>query len=210
MVKFGVCKVLALLAVAALLSTGCQKKPKLNLAHLRDASNGGAAMGAGDADNFIAGDNGGDVSVDPFDNNGNGAGNGWSGLDSPVAVGDAAAYLNNAKAWNEKVYFDYNRYEIKASQRQVLDRLAEHLNQNAGLAVVIEGHCDERGSDEYNRSLSERRALAIRDYLNALGIDNGRMFTLSYGEDKPDVPNASTEEEHKLNRRGQFLVGDKK
>ena len=72
---------------------------------------------------------------------------------------------------------------------------------------MIEGHCDERGSDEYNRSLSERRSLAVKDYLASLGVNAARMRTVSYGEDRPDVPNARTEQEHQLNRRAQFLVG---
>ena len=209
--KNGVSRFLAAVAAAALFMAGCANKPKLNLSNFRDPSIAGSNLPGGPGDfnpdlfRTTETENG-DGEIGGGDANGK-----WTNLNSPVDVGDgASAFLDNAKTWNEKVYFDYNRYEIKQSQRPVLDRLAGHLKDNAALAVVIEGHCDERGSDEYNRALSEKRALAIRDYLNALGIDNGRMFTISYGEDKPDVPNAVTEDQHRLNRRGQFLIGNKK
>ena len=72
---------------------------------------------------------------------------------------------------------------------------------------MIEGHCDDRGSDEYNRALSERRSLAVRDYLVTLGIAAERMHTVSYGEDRPAVADAVTEADHQLNRRAEFLIG---
>lgn len=209
-------KVLLTTVLALIVAVGCAKKPKMNLANLRE--NGGVTeFPSGTEDGFQANDfvTGGEQPVLPDSGNGNKGGaspNGdWGSMNKPVDVGSVdSAYINNGKAWQQKVYFDYNRYEIKASQRAVLEEIAKYLSENASKALVIEGHCDERGSDEYNRALSERRALAIRDYLNSLGIAIDRMFTISYGEDRPDVQNASTEAEHALNRRGQFLVGDKK
>ena len=206
----------------ALVSVGCAKKPKIHLENLRDGGgNGATGMGmpnTANVDGFTAdsefavneqptipGAGAGDQKA----NSGKGASGNWSDTKAPLNVGGANDFLANAQPWNEKVYFDYNRYEIKASQRPVLDRLAEALSKN-NQGVVIEGHCDERGSAEYNRGLSERRALAIRDYLSTLGIDTARMQTLSYGVDRPEIPNAKTEEQHSKNRRGQFLVGDRK
>ncbi len=234
--KKGLVKVMMLVVAVALVSVGCAKKPKINLAHLRDGGNGGVngAQNANYVDDFnvdgefanngqpsIPGGNGGDATF-VGDANGNGGANGvngangagaagsWGAANAPVNIGSGAdAFLNNAQPWNEKVYFDYNRYEIKPSQRPVLDRLADALSKN-NQDIVIEGHCDERGSAEYNRSLSERRALAIRDYLKNSGIDSARMHTLSYGVDRPEIPNARTEQEHSKNRRGQFLLGDRK
>lgn len=116
-------------------------------------------------------------------------------------------FVKNGNYWNEKVYFDFNRYEVRAGERAKLDSLAEHLRANPTYRVVIEGHCDERGSDEYNRALSERRSLSVLEYLKSLGIGAERMQTVSYGEDQPAVPNAKSEQEHKLNRRAEFLVG---
>ena len=119
----------------------------------------------------------------------------------------AENFVKNGQYFAQKVYFDFNRSEVRPSERPKLEALANHLQSNPTFGVVIEGHCDDRGSDEYNRSLSERRSLAVKDYLVSLGIAADRMRTVSYGEDRPDVPNARTEQEHQLNRRAQFLVG---
>ena len=216
----GIINVLCVSACVATLFVGCAKKPKINLSNLRENSaNASEVPGSGagfETNGFFAG---GEPAI-PGLEAGNGGANanaanaahaGWSGMDKPVDAGAGTnEYINNPQPWNGKVYFDYNRYEIKASERPVLDKLADFLLKNGNKMLVIEGHCDERGSDEYNRALSERRALAIRDYLKDLGIDVARMFTISYGEDKPEVAGATTEAEHRLNRRGQFLFGDRK
>ncbi|MBQ7179089.1 MAG: OmpA family protein [Victivallales bacterium] len=207
------------IAVAvALVATGCAKKPKLNLANLRN--NGAEIAGNSDAGkdplqgfNFVPATNDSSPDFQPANKtNGGNAGNGeWSSMDTPVAGNDPAAnFIANATEWGKKVYFDYNRHEIKASERPVLDELANYLTENSKKGIVIEGHCDERGSDEYNRALSEKRAIAIKDYLANLGIAADRMMTVPCGEDKPDVPNARSPKEHAKNRRGQFQLGDKK
>ena len=207
------------IAVAvALVATGCAKKPKLNLANLR--SNGAEVADNSNAGNdpfkgleFDPASNGSSPEFQPANNaNGANGGNGdWSSMNTPVAGEDPAAnFIANSTEWGKKVYFDYNRHEIKASERPVLDELANYLTENAKKGIVIEGHCDERGSDEYNRALSEKRAIAIKDYLANLGIAAERMMTVPCGEDKPDVPNARSPKEHAKNRRGQFQLGDKK
>lgn len=215
----GMFRVLSVSACVAMLFVGCAKKPRINLANLRENTVDGTAVpesGPGfRTDDFATSNQPAIPGIDDGESNANGNGKNipedWSDMKKAVAVGEGTnAYINNPQPWNGKVYFDYNRYEIKQSERPVLDKLAEFLTQNGNKMLVIEGHCDERGSDEYNRALSERRALAIRDYLKALGIDTARMFTVSYGEDKPEVVGATTEAEHRLNRRGQFLFGDKK
>ena len=71
--------------------------------------------------------------------------------------------------------------------------------------MKIEGHCDERGTEEYNRALGERRALALREELARLGIDPGRVDTISYGKDRP-VDTGRDESAHRKNRRGEFVV----
>jgi len=110
--------------------------------------------------------------------------------------------------WNAvKVYFAYDRSTIGTSERPKIEALAGYLKANQTLSVVVEGHCDERGSDEYNRALGERRALAVRDYLVNLGIEPARVETVSYGEERPAVPNAETESEHAKNRRAEFVIG---
>ncbi len=217
----GFLNVLCVVVCVAMLLVGCAKKPKINLANLRDnaanTSTGSDGPGfngndfkTGIEEPVIPGLNDG-KGADGNGGNGAGAPAGWTSMNNPVDAGAGAnEYINNPQPWNGKVYFDYNRSEIKEEGRRVLDKLADFLAKNGNKMLVIEGHCDERGSDEYNRALSERRALAIRDYLKDLGIDAARMFTISYGEDKPEVAGATTEAEHRLNRRGQFLFGDKK
>ncbi len=106
-----------------------------------------------------------------------------------------------------KVYFAYDRSTIGTSERPKVEALADYLRAHPTYSVVVEGHCDERGSDEYNRALGERRALAVRDYLVNLGIAPSRIETVSYGEERPAVPNATTELEHAKNRRAEFVIG---
>ncbi len=212
--------------LAILVCVGCTKKAKVNLDGLDqnpagtvqdpEANNGaggnygGAFTGANDPfivplSNTTGGSENG---FDPNGgNNGLGGSNSWTGLDSALAGSDAENFVKNGQYFAQKVYFDFNRSEVRPSERPKLEALANHLQSNPSFGVVIEGHCDERGSDEYNRSLSERRSLAVKDYLMSLGIAAERMRTVSYGEDRPDVPNARTEQDHQLNRRAQFLVG---
>ena len=99
------------------------------------------------------------------------------------------------------IYFAYDSDVLVPSETANLDKIAEYLNRNAQLALVIEGHCDNRGTDEYNRALGERRANAIRAYLAGRGVSDARMKTQSYGEDKPAVE-GSGESVWRKNRRG--------
>ena len=99
-------------------------------------------------------------------------------------------------------YFDYNRSEIRNDMRDVLKANAEAL-QSSGAVAVIEGHADERGSEEYNLALGERRAESVRRYLSALGVADSQMRIVSYGESKPAVM-GHDESAWSLNRRAEF------
>ncbi len=101
------------------------------------------------------------------------------------------------------IYFDYDRAEIRADARTVLRKDAEVL-RSAGTNVTIEGHCDDRGDEEYNLALGERRANSVRKYLVNLGVDGGQLRTISYGEAKPAAV-GSSEEAWQWNRRAEFL-----
>ena len=103
------------------------------------------------------------------------------------------------------VHFDYDQYNIKPQDEPTLKRLATWLVKNTDTRLTIEGHCDERGTVEYNLALGERRASAVRDYLAASGIDRKRITTISYGKERP-LDKAQTEEAWAKNRRGHFLV----
>ena len=106
---------------------------------------------------------------------------------------------------NQTVYFGFDRATIKASEGSKLKDVAKVLKEKDQTKVQIEGHCDERGTEEYNRSLGERRALALREYLINLGVTADRVFTISYGEDKPAVPE-HTDAAWEKNRRGEFIL----
>lgn len=102
------------------------------------------------------------------------------------------------------VYFDLDESTIKPEFADVLEGAADALRES-GASVTIEGHCDERGSEEYNVALGERRANAVRSYLYNLGVPNGQMSVVSYGEARPAV-NGTGETAWQLNRRAQFVV----
>ncbi len=106
---------------------------------------------------------------------------------------------------NNSIHFDFDKSAIKTGDQSKLEDIAAYLKSHADAAVKIEGNCDERGTEEYNRSLGERRALAAREYLVRLGIDSGRVDTISYGEDRPAEP-GHNEEAWSKNRRDDFVV----
>jgi peptidoglycan-associated lipoprotein len=87
----------------------------------------------------------------------------------------------------DRVFFDFDRYDLKPEALAQLERQAAWLKSYPQVTVVIEGHCDERGTREYNLALGERRANAARNYLVALGIDPNRIQTISYGKERPAV-----------------------
>ena len=105
----------------------------------------------------------------------------------------------------ETVYFDFDSSVIKASEKPKAAAVADYLKANKGKAVRVEGNCDERGTEEYNRALGERRALALREELIRLGIGPTEVDTTSYGKDKP-AAQGHDEAAWKLNRRDDFIV----
>ena len=103
------------------------------------------------------------------------------------------------------VFFAYDSSEIGPDTQSDLQRNATTLRQYSSWVITIEGHCDERGTAEYNLALGERRALAAQDYLISLGISEDRLRTISYGEEFPFAP-GQDEEAWQLNRRAHFLI----
>ena len=102
------------------------------------------------------------------------------------------------------VYFAYDRDDIGTSETAKIDQAAKYLNDNSGIGLIIEGHCDERGTLEYNRSLGERRALAVKNYLTRIGVDPSRIQTQSFGEERPAVEGAD-ETARSKNRRAELI-----
>ena len=103
------------------------------------------------------------------------------------------------------VYFAYDRSTIGTSERYKLNQVGKYLNENKMFGLIVEGHCDEKGSAEYNRALGERRAIAVRDYLKNLGVSETRIKTISYGEDRLAFK-ADTEIAHAKNRRAELIL----
>lgn len=106
---------------------------------------------------------------------------------------------------SETVYFEFDKATLRQSEIPKVERVASGIKGLAGKALRIEGHCDERGTEEYNRSLGERRALAVRESLMRAGVDPNLIDTISYGEDRPVDPGHNDSAWSK-NRRGEFIV----
>ena len=87
----------------------------------------------------------------------------------------------------DRVLFGYDSSELDDEDRSILDNQGKFLNQNQSLKVTIEGHCDERGTREYNLALGEKRASAVKDYLISVGINSDRISVVSYGKERPQV-----------------------
>ena len=101
-------------------------------------------------------------------------------------------------------YFDFNKADVRSDARDALGKTADFLRNYPQIRVTIEGHCDERGSTEYNLALGDRRASAVKQYLISLGISADRLNTVSFGKEKPFCMQ-STEDCYQQNRRGHFV-----
>ena len=105
----------------------------------------------------------------------------------------------------DTVHFDYDKYEVLEADRAVLQRQAAWLGKYPSVRVTIEGHCDERGTREYNLALGARRANAVKEYLVSLGVSAGRLETISYGKERP-MCTESSESCYAQNRRGVTTI----
>lgn len=107
---------------------------------------------------------------------------------------------------NNRVQFDYDSAAIKGSERPKVDTVASFMKgAAANVALLVEGHCDERGTEEYNRALGERRALAVREALISAGADGAKIVTRSFGKDRK-LDTSESESGHAKNRRAEFVV----
>ncbi len=105
----------------------------------------------------------------------------------------------------DRVFFDFDKYSLKADARKTLQRQAVWLKKYQANTITVQGHCDERGTREYNLALGERRANSVKNYLIALGINPNRIKTLSYGKERPAVA-GSNDAAWAQNRRGVTMV----
>jgi peptidoglycan-associated lipoprotein len=103
--------------------------------------------------------------------------------------------------YSDRVFFDFDQYEIRPDQRATVEAWAAWSKAHPGASFMIEGHADERGTREYNLGLGARRAASVRNYLGTLGVEPGRVRTISYGKERP-AEVGGTEEAYAKNRRG--------
>ena len=119
-------------------------------------------------------------------------------LDKPIDDLNRQGYLKDA-------YFDYDKSDLRDDARATLAGNADWLKKFASVQVLIEGHCDERGTAAFNLALGDRRANAARDYVASLGVDASRIKTVSYGKERP-ICTESTESCWQKNRRAAFVI----
>jgi peptidoglycan-associated lipoprotein len=117
----------------------------------------------------------------------------------------ATGNSESAELSNAPIYFGFDDYTLSPEAQSTLTAMAEALKANKSAVVQIEGHCDERGTVEYNLALGERRAQSVKNFMAQLGVEGARLSTISYGEEKP-VVQGHTEEAWAKNRRAEFVV----
>lgn len=184
---------LALGLVLALSATGCKHSPPRTLFH----GSSGTGSGSGTENpNLSPGEK--------VPGSGAEGAQGTAGIPSNPP-GSHSGWIEDASLFqSDTVHFAYDSSVVRADEKSKVAAVADYLKSNASDAVRIEGHCDERGTEEYNRSLGERRALAIREELAALGVEPSRVDTVSFGKDRPEVP-GHDESAWSRNRRGVFI-----
>jgi peptidoglycan-associated lipoprotein len=193
------CLNITLALAAALPLCGCLKSPY----HVTQIPNGGAYTGTNDFASTgtpVSTGDSADANRLPISD---------PNLTGGIPAADNSGYekwIPNREALAAyTVHFDYDSSTVKASEESKLTAVAEAMKGATPMAVRIEGNCDERGTEEYNRSLGDRRANALREKLAAMGVDPKKMPIVSYGEDKP-VDNGHNEAAYAKNRRGDFVL----
>lgn len=126
-------------------------------------------------------------------------------VDSVNVKDKGAQYAESKESMFSDILFDYDRYDVHEKYKQTLQSVSSWMSKNTAARLSLEGHCDERGTNEYNLALGDRRAKAVKDYLVSLGVASGRIDVLSYGEEKP-VCKEQTEDCWAKNRRAHFTV----
>ena len=184
--------------ILTLVFAGCAKQPSTTQA---SAPAPGGATGTGLAGSGGPGSTSGtaaDAGRGAASSSATAGGSGGTGMRPAVKDFHAVAHLAD-------IYFDYDRADIRETDAKVLDTNAGWLKANADHLVLIEGHCDERGTNEYNTALGDRRAKATMNYLVSRGVPASRITVISYGEERPTCSQRGADCWTK-NRRAHFLV----
>jgi peptidoglycan-associated lipoprotein len=190
--------VFSFLLVAAVALSGCAKRPATTQAAApapTGAASSTAAAPSGGSPQVQSGGGGG----------GGGTTSGGTATPAPSTTARPAVQDFAAVAELTDVFFDFDKYDIRPSDARALDSNASWLKSNPNHLVLIEGHCDERGTNEYNLALGERRAKSTMNYLVSQGVQANRITIISYGEERPQCTE-HTESCWAKNRRAHFLV----
>jgi peptidoglycan-associated lipoprotein len=181
---------LALSVAVSLAATGCKHKPPPITHFPNEGLNGPGSNNQDIGNGNTLGTGGGPVQMGGGD----------------LATFNPDDYAQDRNAFSaETVYFDYDSSAIRSGEQSKLAAIASALKSDASAKLLIEGNCDERGTEEYNRSLGEKRGLSAREALANQGVDAGRIATRSYGEDRPADP-GHTKEAWEKNRRDEFVL----
>jgi len=189
-------KIIHLLVIALALTvvgTGCQKRPT-GVTPIKDRT---TVVRPGEGMNELP----------PIANTGGDVGSKEIGGGAQPSTYDDLSKFDQDRATfaANTVHFDYDSSVVKSSDKGNLDAIASYMKSNGSVGLLVEGHCDERGTEDYNNALGERRSTAIREALINLGVDAGHIVTRSYGEYKP-VAQGQDESAYRQNRRGEFVV----
>lgn len=114
----------------------------------------------------------------------------------------------SSKGWIQDAFFDYDAAQLSPQAQEALTSSATWLKAHPGYKLLIEGHCDERGTEQYNLALGDRRSNQAKEYLSTLGVDASRMKTVSYGEERP-FAQGNTEDAYRQNRRAHLVITGK-
>ena len=130
------------------------------------------------------------------------------GKESVESQEKAAGGMEEAEGIFKDIHFDFDKYDVKNEDKAELKSISSWMMKNPGMKLSVEGHCDDRGTNEYNLALGDRRAKAVKDYLVSLGVSSSKVETMSYGEEKP-LCTEQTEDCWAKNRRAHFVVLEK-
>jgi len=131
-----------------------------------------------------------------------------SGKESVESQEKGAGAMEEKESMFKDINFEFDRYDIKDEYKSELKSIAEWMTKHPNTKLSVEGHCDERGTNEYNLALGDRRAKAVKDYLISLGVPSSKAETISYGEEKP-LCTEHTEDCWAKNRRAHFVLLEK-
>ena len=194
-----------LLAAGALLLTACETASEIDAAATGAAGSSASESSAASSSTSSSSGSGSDSSSGSSSSSSSST----STSDSTSGSDSSLTYDTNPQTAlikvGDRVHFDYDSAELDDDSRATLDRQVEFLNQNPSIMITLEGHCDERGTREYNLALGEKRASSVKDYLIASGVNSARISTVSYGKERPQVL-GSNSAAWKMNRRSVTTI----